>query len=240
MIVDPGQDADGLPGLFIASAAHVFYDLEKRRRFDRCRFHFRGLAQLPGYAADIDDSLFVAGSFDPSADASDPGQGSGDWALIYVSVNPGVLRSARPLPFPGSKWSIAEDEDAFYLVAWNAGRQRIEVTGPCRATLSTTADIGGGAWPGHWLDGCPDEGPGASGGGLVSVHPEGLVLVAIRTGEHWDGERYPDGPPGDVTWNPAYNSKAARGVVGAPRAAMEKLVEQVRNKRMGQSSPTFP
>ena len=84
VVVDTHEFADGLKGVVLASAAHVFYDLEKNRYFKRCEFHFLALGELSGYRARIDLNNVRMGDYDPATAIEAVDFGEGDWAFVYV------------------------------------------------------------------------------------------------------------------------------------------------------------
>ena len=65
MVVDTRAFAPGLKGVVLASAAHVFYDLEKKKLFRRCEFHLLALSELSSYRAKINMKQLLTGGFDP-------------------------------------------------------------------------------------------------------------------------------------------------------------------------------
>lgn len=215
-LLDVSRQAPGLRGVVIATAAHVLYDLERQVPWDECRFAFMGLGQLPGYSARLISDYQVAGDFHPAAAPSDPQQGEGDWAFLWLGP-----QWEPPPPWYGFNLgdpeTVSEDHSPtaeLGLVAWDRGRGEVSVTSGCLAIHSRRDDIGGGAWPGQLLDNC-DSDLGASGGGLVSHDGVSSQLVAIRGGAHWDmlmwppGE-FPEGPPHGSLWSPDHFTNYAR------------------------------
>ncbi|HEY5776383.1 MAG TPA: hypothetical protein VIS57_09875, partial [Xanthomonadales bacterium] len=83
MVVDTREYAPGLEGVVLVSAAHVFYDLEKKRRFRRCQFHFMGM-QDAAYRSKIDLNTLRTGDFDPRQVTTKAEFGEGDWAFLYL------------------------------------------------------------------------------------------------------------------------------------------------------------
>ena len=49
MVIDTRKFAPDLKGVVLASAAHVLYDLNKKKRFRRCEFQFLALGELARY-----------------------------------------------------------------------------------------------------------------------------------------------------------------------------------------------
>jgi hypothetical protein len=84
MVVDTHEFADGLKGVVLASAAHVFYDLERNRLFKRCEFIFLALGELSGYRAKIDLKNSRMGNYDPAGATGGVDFCEGDWSFVYV------------------------------------------------------------------------------------------------------------------------------------------------------------
>lgn len=231
MVIDPldvqPQQQSHRPGLFIATAAHIFYDLGSGRRFTHCHFAYRGLNQIPGYSAPIRPDWLVMGAFDPGADASDPAEGAGDWAFAFLADEVLAERVSRRMPLAARPDMSVSSVNNAYLIAWHASERRLQVSGPCDAVRSTPGDIGQGAWAGQWLDGCRDGGGGASGGGVVVLGDQGPYLLAVRTGTHWRPAHYPEGPGQNTPWDPQRYSGAARAVEGEVRAALNHLALRI-------------
>ncbi|MGD9020816.1 MAG: hypothetical protein PVF46_03410 [Lysobacterales bacterium] len=220
MVVDTRDLAPGLPGVVLATAAHVLYDLEAQRRFRHCDFHFMALVALDGYRAQVELDRSRLGDFDPSRATADAGFGEGDWAFLYV---PRPWRRYRPEDaLPARAFSFTRSEEfrqsggEIQLVALDAASGTVSLSRDCNVVESAGGDLGGGAWPGQLLDDC-DSGGGASGGGIVAVLEGRAWLVGIRTGSHWSGQvfpagDYPAGPPDGSLWDPRYNTNFARAL----------------------------
>jgi len=220
VVVDTRELAPELKGVVLATAAHVLYDLEKKRRFRRCEFQFLGLDAIDGYTASIDLDHARLGDFDPKKATEEIRFGEGDWAFLYV---PKPWRNFRPeQSLPARDFSFARVESfqqsggSFRLVALDSASGVISETGDCTVIESRSGDLGGGAWSGQLLDDC-DSGGGASGGGIVGVLGDQRYLVGIRTGSHWSGAvfsvgNYPAGPPAGSVWDPRFNTNFARAV----------------------------
>ena len=209
MVVDTREMAPGLPGVVLATAAHVLYDLEAQQRFRRCDFHFMALGALTGYRARVDLDRSRLGEFDPARATSEAGFGEGDWAFDFTGS--GAFR---------------ESGGEIKLVALDTASGTISLSSDCSVVESGAGDLGGGAWPGQLLDDC-DSGGGASGGGIVAVLEGQPYLVGIRTGSHWSGQvfpagDYPAGPPDGSLWDPHYNTNFAR-------ALDQRLLEELRD-----------
>ncbi len=202
-------------GRVIATAAHVLFDLDAGRPWQRCDFHYMALGQLPGYTAELRTDWTLKGDFDPVADPSAAGSGRGDWALVWLGPEWRAPEGARGLaPLPVAR--VADGQGDLGLIAWNRSRGEISVTTGCRAVLSSKQDIGGGAWPGQLLDDC-DSDAGASGGALVTHRDGADWLIAIRGGAHWDRERWPadrwpEGPPPGGRWDIQAHTNYARAI----------------------------
>jgi hypothetical protein len=221
---DPG--AAGVPGHFIATAAHVLWNLERGVPFEHCEFHFLGLSQLPGYRARIDERWVRAGAFDPGRDPASVGFGDGDWAFVYLPSGLGFTGRRGGLRVPEADEPIVPSAEGVRIVAWNRDLRRVTVSGPCRYLHSKPGDLGGGAWAGQLLDDC-DSADGASGGALFLQQGDGAILVGIRSGAHWDGDRYPQGPPAGAPWDVRANTNFARALTPELIAAFRGLQEEV-------------
>ncbi len=212
-LLDLADLAPAEQGTVIATAAHVFFDLQTGQPWSSCAFHYLGLGQVPGYQASIDPDRLVHGSYDPASDPALPTHGAGDWAFAWLdrrwSPPDGALGLAPAAPLPDEV-----SEGRLGLVAWDRGRGEVSVTTGCGAVASGPDDLGGGGWAGQLLDDCDSE-EGASGGGLVVVRDGRSLLVGIRGGSHWDRqawppERHPAGPPPGSRWDPRRHTNYAR------------------------------
>jgi hypothetical protein len=232
VIVETGSVGPDPGGLILATAAHVFFDLETGRRFEDCMFHYLGLSALPSYSAAIDLSTAYLGDFDPTASRSEKMFGQGDWAFVHTAVVPAVAAHVRLRLLDWSRLS-AEERSGYRLgfLAWSAPHDTMSVIPDCRVTESSVGDLGGGGWPGQLLDNC-DSGPGASGGGLVAVRDGVGWLVGVRSGSHYDGvayplQQFPDGPPDGSPWGADSNTNFARAVDGVMLEALGVFLERL-------------
>ncbi len=217
-ILDLGSLGVRHRGVVIATAAHVLYDLEKRERWEQCRFQYLGLGALPGYAAPLRARRLLEGEFDPGADPASVTQGGGDWAFAWLGPEwraPGAAAGMVPV---SAASALGDDvnQESLGLLAWHRGAGEMSVASGCRVMVSGPGDIGGGAWAGQLLDDC-DSGDGASGGGLVMIASGRPALLAIRGGAHWSREmwppsRFPAGPPDGARWSPERYSNYARAI----------------------------
>jgi hypothetical protein len=218
-------------GMVLATAAHVFFDLETGRRFDDCVFHYLGLNALPSYSSRIDLSTAHMGRFDPTASRSEAIFGQGDWAFVHAAEAVPAAAShvrLRPLDWRGLS---AQERSEYRLgfLAWSARHDTMSVIPECRVIDSRVGDLGGGGWVGQLLDNC-DSGPGASGGGLVAVRDGVGWLVGVRSGSHHDGvafplREFPDGPPDGSAWGADTNTNFARAIDGEMLAALKGFLE---------------
>ncbi|MCW8925007.1 MAG: hypothetical protein OQJ84_02025, partial [Xanthomonadales bacterium] len=220
MVLDTREMAPGLEGVVLATAAHVLFDLERKRRFRDCEFQFLALGALPGYTAKIDLDQLVSGDFDPARATTDIEFGEGDWAFVYVprpwkNYRPGQSLQLREFPFSKTE-AFQQEGGEFRLIALDASSAVISESFACTLTESRIDDLGGGVWRGQLLDDC-DSGGGASGGGIITVYKGQRYLVGLRTGSHWSGDvfpaaEYPAGPPAGSTWDPHFNTNFARAI----------------------------
>ncbi|MDX1460881.1 MAG: hypothetical protein R3348_07475, partial [Xanthomonadales bacterium] len=231
VILDTSARAHLKRGLVLATAAHVVFDLENGRPFQRCRFHYMALDRLPGYQATIDLENSMIGPFDAHGDRRSIGFGRHDWAFLYVPQQPhGVTGSSRVRPL---SWE-AMDRSAGWtveLLAYNRSAGSMNISAGCSAVESQASDLGGGAWPGQLLDDCDSE-SGASGGGLIGIVGDDAFLVAIRSGAHWNSERfpeqsYPQGPPRGAPWSVRDNTNYARALDDEVLAGLDRLVDRL-------------
>jgi len=220
MVVDTQEFVDGLNGVVLASAAHVFYDLEENRLFRHCEFHFLALGELSAYRAKIDLSIVRMGDYDPAMATGTLEFGEGDWAFVYV---PRPWRNFKPgeatglLDFSSIQLeSFQQSGGELRLIAFDSSEGVISVSRNCTVVESAHGDLGGGGWKGQLLDDC-DSTDGASGGGIVAVKGGQQYLVGIRNGSHWSeeafpGSEYPSGPPHGSVWSRHTNTNFARGI----------------------------
>lgn len=204
----------GAGGQVIATAAHVFYDLEQGQPWNACEFRYLGLGELPGYRVSLHADRILKGGFDPAADISALASGAGDWAFAWLggTWSPPLGDAGLALRDPARSPQAADG--VLGLLAWNSSTGEMSVSLSCQAVASEATDLGGGAWAGQWLDDC-DSTDGASGGGLVLSRAGRHELVAIRGGQHWDPDAwppgaYPDGPPFGERWDPQRFTNYAR------------------------------
>jgi hypothetical protein len=220
MVVDASEYSTDLKGVVIVSAAHVIYDLVKKRRFRRCEFNFLALGEIAAYSARIDMKNVRMGGFDPTKATGSLEFGEGDWAFLYIpkpwkSFNPDGVVKLRDF----SWWqveSFRQNGGEFRLVAFDSTAGVISVSKNCTVVESSANDLGGGAWKGQLLDDC-DSGGGASGGGIVAIQDEKLYLIGIRSGSHWSEQTfpasdYPTGPPDGSVWNRQTNTNFGRAI----------------------------
>ena len=217
MVVDTREFAPGLKGVVLASAAHVIYDLDKKRRFKRCEFHFLALAEN---RAKVDLRHLRIGAYNPVKATGVKEFGEGDWIFLYVpkpwkNFNPDqafVLREFSLLQMEPFQQYGGE----FRLIAFDSTTGVISVSRNCSVIESSGDDLGGGVWEGQLLDDCDSVG-GASGGGIVAVLDKQQYMVGIRNGSHWSEQaypasEYPSGPPGGSAWNRHTNTNFGRAI----------------------------
>lgn len=220
MVIDTRKFAPNLKGVVLASAAHVLYDLNKKKRFRRCEFHFLALGELARYRAKIDLKKVRMGGFDPLKATEGLEFGEGDWAFLYVpkpwkGFDQDEALTARDFSFSQLE-SYRQSGGELRLIAYDSSLRVISVSRDCSVVESSTDDLGGGDWQGQLLDDC-DSGGGASGGGIVAVVHEKHYLIGIRSGSHWSEQEfpaneYPQGPPDGSVWNPDSNTNFGRAI----------------------------
>lgn len=220
MVVETSEFSDGIEGVVLASAAHVFFDLKEKHLFKRCEFHFLALGELPGYRARIDLSTTLMGDYDPSMATEGLDFGEGDWAFLYIpkpwqSYHPGGAIRLRDF-FSLQLESFQQFGGEFRLVAFDTSEGAMSISRNCTVAESVHDDLGGGGWRGQLLDDC-DSADGASGGGIIAVVNGQQYLVGIRSGSHWSeelypGHLYPQGPPDGSVWSPQFNTNFSRGI----------------------------
>lgn len=222
--------APDLPGVVLATAAHVLFDLEQGRPWRQCSFDFMGLGELPGYRVPLNRRQVLLGTFSPQADPSDPSRGAGDWAFIWTGPGwtPPVAWYALT---PAAREDPAE-LGKLALVAWDRSRGELSVAAACHAIRSGVDDLGGGSWPGQWLDDC-DSDQGASGGAIVAVTAGRSELLAIRGGMHWDSQiwspdLFPAGPPAGTRWGADSFTNYARAIDHAMLSALSDWLGELR------------
>jgi hypothetical protein len=233
MIVDTREFGRLSTGLIIATSAHVLYDLERQRRFSACRFHYMALDHLPGYQAAISLKQSLLGGFDPSDPRNTAAFGKEDWAFLYVAESlPGLPATGR-LRLKAYQQTLQADSKPFtyQFIAYSPSVNSITISTACRVLESEHGDLGGGEWAGQLLDDCDSEG-GASGGALVASAGGDHYLVGIRSGSHWDKERYPQqkypgGPPDGAAWDIFKNTNFSRAIDDELIAALRALIHEI-------------
>ena len=238
MVVDTREFTDGLQGVVLASAAHVFYDLEENRLFKRCEFHFLALGELSGYRAKIDLNNVRMGNYDPAMTTAAVDFGEGDWAFVYVPRpwrNFSRGEATGLLDFSSIQLeSFQQSGGELSLIAFDSSEGVISISRNCTVIESAHDDLGGGSWKGQLLDDC-DSTDGASGGGIVAVIRGQQYLVGIRNGSHWSeeefpGSEYPHGPPDGSLWNRHSNTNFARGIDVYLINQLKKFIKDIENK----------
>ena len=220
MVVDTREFAPELKGVILMSAAHVVYDLDKKRLFRRCKFHFMGWDEVSGYWSKIDLKNMQMGDFDPAGVTSVAEFGEGDWVFLYLpkpwkKYNPDQSLQAREFSFAHSE-SYQQSGGEFSLFAFDSSQGFISESINCTVIESKNDDLGGGSWAGQLLDDC-DSSDGASGGGIVAVINQRYYLIGIRNGSHWNehiysADAYPAGPPQGSVWNRRSNTNFGRAI----------------------------
>jgi len=220
MVVDTREFAPGFNGAVLASAAHIFYDLDNKKRFRRCEFHFLGLVEQTRYRAKIDLKYVRMGGFDPVDSTGEPAFGEGDWAFLYIprpwkNFNPGETLALRDFSYLQME-SFQQSGGEFRLIAFDSSAGVISVSRNCTVIESSGDDLGGGTWKGQLLDDCDSEG-GASGGGIVAVVDDRQYLIGIRNGSHWSEQvfpaaEFPLGPPDGSVWDSQSNTNFGRAI----------------------------
>jgi len=219
MVVDTRELAPALSGVVLMSAAHVLYDLEKKRRFRRCQFHFMG---YPGarYRSNIDFNKIRTGDFDPLQVTTKVEFGEGDWAFLYLprpwkTYHPAQSLRLREFAFEHGE-SYQQSGGEFGLFAYDTQAGTVTRSTNCTVVESKGDDLGGGAWKGQLLDDC-DSLNGASGGGIVAIMDQQYFLIGIRNGSHWSqtvypADQHPSGPPDGSVWDRRSNTNFGRAI----------------------------
>jgi hypothetical protein len=218
MVVDTREFVPRLKGIVLASAAHVIFDIEKRRRFRYCTFSLLALDEIPGYRAEIDLGKIIMGAFDPIRPTGELAFGEGDWSFLYVpkpwkNFNPDEALMPRAFTFSQLE-AYQQSGGELRLIAYDPSARVMSVSRGCTVVESNSDDLGGGAWRGQLLDDCDSTG-GASGGGFVAASNGQQFLIGIRTGSHWSNRVYPAdefplGPPDGAVWNRYVNTNFGR------------------------------
>lgn len=220
MVVDTREFTPQFSGAILLSAAHVLYDLDRKRLFRHCEFHFMGWLHRTGYRAKVDLDDVRMGDFDPARVTERVEFGQGDWAFLHLRkpwkhYRPSQSMRVRAFSFADGE-SFQQRGGRFGLVAFDSSAGVITESGNCTVVESVEGDLGGGAWKGQLLDDC-DSGDGASGGGIIAVLNGQSYLVGIRSGSHWSeivypAERFPSGPPDGAVWDRRLNTNFGRAV----------------------------
>lgn len=236
MVVDTREYAADFSGAVLLSAAHVFYDLERKRLFRHCEFDFMGWRHAAGYRARIDLDNARMGDFDPDRTTDRVEFGQGDWAFVYLrkawkNYRPEQSLRLRAFAFAGSE-PFQQLGGGFRLVAFDSSAGVITESANCTVVESEPGDLGGGAWEGQLLDDC-DSADGASGGGIVAILDQQFYLIGIRSGSHWSDlvypvERFPSGPPDGAIWDRRLNTNFGRAVDARLLGEMQALVQSLR------------
>ena len=220
VVVDTRESAADFSGVILLSAAHVFYDLPRKRLFRRCEFHFMGWQDKAGYRAGIDLKKVRMGDFDPKQVTTKVAFGEGDWVFLYLrtawtNYRPEQSLRLREFAFAQGE-SFQQYGGEFRLMAFDSSAGVITESKNCTVIESSRGDLGGGVWKGQLLDDC-DSADGASGGGIMAVLNHQTSLIGIRSGSHWSelaypADLYPAGPPAGSVWNRRLNTNFGRAI----------------------------
>jgi hypothetical protein len=212
-------DLDGLTprrgGVVIVTAAHVLVDLATGLPWEQCEYRHQGLGELPGYQAPLQARFTLKGMFDTTAEPGDPENANGDWAFVWLGSDWNQPGGTRGLSL-ADVHRAADGRGLLGLLAWDPGRGQLTLAAGCRAVLSRVDDLSGDAQGRQLLDNC-DSGTGASGGALILAHGGVARLIGIRGGHHWNvdrwpPDRFPQGPPRGLPWDPTNHTNYARAV----------------------------
>lgn len=233
MIVDSREFAVGLKGVVLMSAAHVFYNLERKRLFRRCEFHFMGWGDKAAYRSRINFKNVRMGDFSPRQATVTSGFGEGDWAFLYLrkpwrEFNPEQSLRMRDFSFAQTE-AYQQSGGEFRLLAFDSRAGVISESRNCTVVESDMDDLGGGRWKGQLLDDC-DSTDGASGGGIIAVFNGQRYLIGIRSGSHWSEEQYPadiypSGPPDGSIWDRRLNTNFGRAVDQQLLAELDRFIQ---------------
>jgi len=233
MVVDTREFSPGFKGAVLASAAHILYDLDKKKRFKRCEFHFLALGELSRYQAKIDLNKLRMGNFDPSESTGGVKFGEGDWVFLYVpspwkNYNPDETLALREFSYLQTE-SYQKSGGEFRLIAFDSSARVISVSRNCTVIESSGDDLGGGSWKGQLLDDCDSAG-GASGGGIVAVVNQQQYLIGIRSGSHWSEQvypasDYPAGPPDGSVWDRYTNTNFGRAIDASLLGELSEFIQ---------------
>lgn len=242
MVVDVSEYTTKLKGVVIVSAAHVIYDLVKKRRFRRCEFNFLALGEIAAYSARIDLKNVRMGGFDPTRATGDLAFGEGDWVFLHIpepwkNFNPDSAVNLLDFSWLQTE-PFQQNGGEFRLIAFDSTADVVSVSKNCTVVESSANDLGGGTWKGQLLDDCDSAG-GASGGGIVALLDGRSYLVGIRSGSHWSEQAfpasdYPAGPPDGSVWNRHTNTNFGRAVDGYLLGELAEFVQMLESKH-----PTF-
>jgi hypothetical protein len=220
MVIDAREFARDNQGVVLATAAHVLFNLDRKKLFRRCYFTFMGWDKDPGYRSRINLKKVRMGEFDPRQATGSTEFGKGDWAFLYIDkpwkkFNPDQSIHLREFSFSQSG-SFRQSGGEFRLLAFDSSARVISESRDCMVVESNGDDLGGGAWKGQLLDDC-DSADGASGGGIIAVVNQAYFLIGIRSGSHWSelvypAERFPTGPPEGSSWNRLFNTNFGRAI----------------------------
>jgi len=233
IVADTREFAPDLKGVVLVSAAHVVFNLDKKKLFRRCKFHFMGWNQAPGYQSKIDLKNVRMGDFDPWQEAGGPEFGEGDWAFIYLrkpwkNFNPDQSLRLREFSFSQAEL-YRRSGGEFRLLAFDSSAGFISESENCTVIESRRDDLGGGAWKGQLLDDC-DSADGASGGGMLAVMNQQYFLIGIRNGSHWSEQvypvdSYPSGPPDGSVWSRRLNTNFGRALDAGLMQQIEEYIQ---------------
>jgi hypothetical protein len=233
IVADTREFAPDLKGVVLVSAAHVLFNLDKKKLFRRCRFHFMGWTQTAGYRSKIDLKNVRMGDFDPGQATSGLEFGEGDWAFIYLrkpwrNFNPDQSLRLREFSFSQSEL-YRRSGGEFRLLAFDSSAGFISESKNCKVIESRSDDLGGGTWKGQLLDDC-DSADGASGGGILAVMGQHWFLIGIRNGSHWSEQvfpanSYPSGPPDGSVWNRRLNTNFGRAIDAGLMHEIEEYIQ---------------
>jgi len=237
MVVDTRAYAPHLKGAVLVSAAHVLYDLDRKRRFRRCKFHFLALGELRRHQAKIDLRRLKMGRYDPHKATQGLEFGEGDWVFMYVpkpwrGFDPAAAIVPRAFAFTNMRL-FQQSGGEIRLIAFDAVAGVISVSRNCQVVESRPGDLGGGLWQGQLLDDCDSAG-GSSGGGIVAISQGKSYLIGIRNGSHWNAQAfpalaYPQGPPDGARWDRRTNTNFARALDTGLINALKNFVLRLEN-----------
>jgi hypothetical protein len=223
MVVDTRELTPDLHGVVLLTSAHVIYNLDKNKRFRRCRFFFMGWERPRGYSSRIDLKSIRMGDFDPREMISGKEFGKGDWVFLYVPRPWNKYQAEQSIRLRSFEFSnidsFQQSGGEFRLIAFDTVDDVIKQSRNCTVIESSPDDIGGGTWQGQLLDDC-DSTDGASGGGILASLDDQQFLIGIRSGSHWSEQlfpvdRFPSGPVEGSPWNRYSNTNFGRAIDAA-------------------------